>query len=129
MQRNKHLGVLTQGFRYIAVGAASALVELAIFSSLYYIAYIPAVWASPLSLLCSTILNFALSKNWSFKGGSSVPRSLLLYILLLCFNSVFTSIATQCLIDNEVPALFAKLLTMCCVVVWNFFLYRKVVFR
>lgn len=129
MQESKQSDILSQGFRYVIVGVASALFELTVFSALYYIVHISAAWASPVSLLCSTVLNFVLSKNWSFKGSSSMSRSLLLYAVLLCFNSIFTSIATQFLIDIEVPALFAKLSTMCCVVAWNFILYRKLVFR
>lgn len=129
LMQKRRSSVLTQGKRYIAVGLASALLELVIFLLLYQFAHITATWASPISLLCSTALNFTLSKNWSFKGGSSMMRSFGLYIILLCANSIFTSIATQFLVECGLPALFAKLLTMGCVVVWNFFLYRKVVFR
>ncbi|RDB58979.1 hypothetical protein C1878_15915 [Gordonibacter sp. 28C] len=129
MQKSMRSSMLCQGARYVIVGVASALLELIIFSVLYYVAQVSAAWASPVSLLCSTVLNYALSKNWSFKGDSSILKSLLLYVLLLCFNSIFSSIATQFFIDIGISALFAKLLTMSCVVVWNFFLYRKVVFR
>ena len=121
--------MLIQGKRYIVVGLASALLELVIFILLYQFAHIMAAWASPISLLCSTALNFTLSRNWSFKGGSSILRSFVLYIILLCANSIFTSIATQFLVECGLAALFAKLLTMGCIVIWNFFLYRKVVFR
>jgi hypothetical protein len=42
---------------------------------------------------------------------------------------VFTTITTSWLIDIGVFPLIAKIATMGCVVIWNFFLYNKLIFK
>jgi putative flippase GtrA len=70
-----------------------------------------------------------MSYNWTFKSAASLPKSIALYLVLFAFNQLFSNFAIVWLIGLGLPALFAKVITMGCIVLWNFVLYRKVVFK
>lgn len=126
---HERTSALHQMGRYLIVGLLSAGVEYASFAVMLELLSVDISFSSPASLLISTVFNFILSSTWSFKGSSNIARSALLYCLLLAFNMAFSSFGGSMLVSIGVPGLFAKLVTMACVVLWNFVLYRKVVFR
>ena len=121
--------VKAQGARYLVVGCASACIELIIFSLLFYVFGIPVGYSSPISLIMSTIFNFFLSSTWSFKGSTNIKRSAVLYFLLFALNTAFSSAFSGWLFGQGLPGIIAKLITMVCIVLWNFVLYRKVIFH
>ena len=120
--------IIRQWAKYLAVGIASAGVELLFFSLFYYIVGLPVGFSSPASLVLSTVLNFILSSSWSFKGSTNMKRSAFLYAILFAFNTFFSSMASTWLVSIQTPALLAKIITMACIVLWNFVLYKKVIF-
>jgi putative flippase GtrA len=85
--------------------------------------------ATMISLACSTVFNFFMSRAYTFRAVSSLARSLILYLLLFVFNQAFSAFAIVWLIDTGLPSIAAKIVTMGCIVLWNFILYRRVVFR
>lgn len=127
-KRQNRTALLKQGAKYLTVGVASAAVELLFFSLFYYVLGLSVGFASPASLVLSTVLNFLLSSSWSFKGSTNMKRSALLYTILFVFNTCFSSMASTWIVGMGAPALLAKLITMACIVLWNFVLYRKVIF-
>ena len=126
---NASNSVKAQGARYLIVGSLSAVIELLVFSLLFYFVQVPIKYSSPAALLFSTIFNFILSSTWSFKGAKNIVRSIVLYILLFLINTLFSGWASDALFSLGCPGIFAKILTMACIVSWNFILYRKVVFK
>ena len=117
-----------QGARYLIVGGSSALVELMLFQGLYAMLQMDVVVANVCAVVASTAFNFLLNRTLTFKSASNPARSVLLYLLLLALNTCFTSTAIALLVSMGTPSVAAKLLTMACVTLWNFVLYRKVVF-
>ena len=56
-------------------------------------------------------------------------RSMVLYVVLLAFNIAFSTFAIGWLVGVGAEPAVAKVFTQGCVVVWNYFLYNKVVFK
>jgi putative flippase GtrA len=120
--------LLRQGFLYVVVGTSSALIELVLFQVLYTIVGINYAAANITALVTSTAYNFLLNGRITFKGVTNKLWCLVKYLILFAFNTTFTTLAIGFLLGYGWPSLIAKLATMCCVVLWNFVLYRKVIF-
>jgi putative flippase GtrA len=123
---NKQL--LRQGFFYVVVGTTSALIELVLFQILYSLIGLNYATSNITALTTSTAYNFLLNGRVTFKGVSNKVKCLIKYLILFAFNSTFTTLAIGFLLGLGWHSLIAKLATMCCVVLWNFILYRKVIF-
>jgi len=130
--------LLQQSSRYLIVGFSTVAIELFLFWILYeIIGYQTVVSAFGLSLLLSNVIaivaatfyNFIMSRTWTFKSTSSLPRSITLYLILFVFNQIFSSTVIVMLVDIGIHSILAKVFTIACIVCWNFFLYRLVVFK
>lgn len=125
----ERLGKTTrQAIAYVAVGGGTALLELVVFQGLYALSPLGVVGSNVIAVIIATICNFVLNGTTTFKTCSNWIRSAILYTLLFLFNTTFSTLTIGWLINAGAPSLMAKLSTMICIVVWNFFLYKKVVF-
>lgn len=113
---------------FIMVGVGTALLELAVFSLLYRLIGIGAAPANVIAIVTSTATNFFLNGTVTFKGSSNMVRSAVLYLALFLFNTFFSTTVISLGADAALPAEAVKLVTMGCIAVWDFVLYRKVVF-
>lgn len=120
---------ITQGFRYVVVGGISALFELLLFLGCYELLHVPAAYSNIIALVSSTIVNFSINRQWSFKSSANLAGSMIKYGILFLFNLGFSTFVVTWLIGLGLPAVLAKFITMACIVCWNFVLYRKVVFK
>ena len=118
-----------KGISYLLIGGASALIELGLFNIVYYLFGNNAPISNIIAILIATCFNFLMNKSFTFKSSSNMARSAVLYPILFASNLVFTTITTSWLIDIGVFPLIAKIATMGCVVIWNFFLYNKLIFK
>jgi putative flippase GtrA len=121
--------IVQKGFRYLLVGGASALIELLLFSGIYYLFGQNAPISNIIAVIVATCFNFLTNRTFAFKSSNNFARSLILYVSLFCLNLIFTTLVTTMLIHYGLLPLLAKLLTMGCVVSWNFVLYNKVIFK
>ncbi|MDR2672530.1 MAG: GtrA family protein [Coriobacteriales bacterium] len=121
--------ILRQGGRYLIVGFSSALIELVLFFSLHELLAAHIILSNVCAITIATAYNFWLSRTWTFRSVSSLPRSAVLYLLLFVFNQVFSSVTIVWLVGLGLLPILAKLFTMACIVCWNFVLYRQVIFR
>ncbi len=119
--------LLRQGIAYVAVGVGTALLELVLFELLLWLGVALAP-ANICAVCVATVVNFALNGTVAFKGSTSFARSLVLYLLLFALNTAFSTFTIGWLVDAGMASYIAKGLTMVCIVLWNFVLYRKVVF-
>lgn len=117
-----------QFLKYLFVGGISALIELCAFQFLYLIASWDVFPANTVAITLSTTFNFLANRSFTFSSTKKPIRSLLFYILLFCINASITSFAIAWLLSIGWHPILAKLLTMACVVCWNFVLYRKLIF-
>lgn len=115
--------------RYLLVGGASALTELALFAALVKILPEGLTAANVIAVCTATLLNFALNRFWSFRSTSALGRSFVLYLALFVFNLSFGTYAIHYLVGLGLYEVYAKLITMVMITGWNFVIYRWVVFR
>lgn len=122
--------LLGHGIKYLIVGSSSAVIELVVFQVLLSIAHFPIELSNIAAICCSTAFNFLMNRSFTFKSTSNPLRSLLLYIALFAFNTALTTTVLSFMVGvfGWNPTI-SKIITMACVVAWNFVLYRKVIFR
>ncbi|MGI1659694.1 MAG: GtrA family protein [Desulfitobacterium sp.] len=114
--------------KYLIVGGSTALLELLIFLGLRRVMDFDVVSANVLAIGIATGCNFLMNRNWSFRSSTRVSRSFSLYISLILFNMVFTTWMITLLVSWGVLDFWAKFFMMGAATVWNFLLYRKVIF-
>lgn len=114
--------------KYIGIGGFSALCELSLFSILGGVG--ASVFLSNiLSVIIATAINYLLNRFWAFKAKKSSIKSLVLYLCLFAFNITFSSNFIVFLSNAGANSIIAKLISMILITLWNFVLYKKVVFR
>lgn len=116
-------------FKYLFVGGSSALLELILFQAFYVLFGWQIAIANVIAVVLATSYNFVLNRTWSFGQNGNTLRSVILYLLLFAFNTTFSTTAISLLVSQGLPSLIAKLLTQVCIVLWNYVLYRKVIFK
>ncbi|MBQ9020487.1 MAG: GtrA family protein [Eggerthellaceae bacterium] len=118
----------TQGVKYLAVGAGTALFELALFQGLFSFTPLGVEMSNIVAVLVATAANFLLNRNVTFKSTSNPVRSLVLYVLLFAFNLTFSTLVISWLVGIGCHSAVAKVATQACIVLWNFVIYRKIIF-
>ena len=94
-----------QFMKYLLVGGSTALIELTLYTLFRRVIHLELAVSNISATVCATTFNFIVNRGWSFKAASNLSRSLVMYLLLFCF------------------------ITMGIVTMWNFVLYRKVIFK
>lgn len=118
-----------QGLSYVLVGGGTALLELGLFQLLYELIGLPLEPSNVLATIVATATNFLLNRSVTFKSSSSPVRSAILYCLLFAFNTTVSTLAIGFMVRFGLPSAIAKVLMQGAVVVWNFFIYRKIIFK
>lgn len=118
-----------QAVKYLFVGGSSAVLELVIFQLLYKCVLLDVVTSNILAIILATIYNFMLNRGFAFRSSTNMVRSIVLYLVLFCVNSAFSSGMVYLFQENTLPVLFGKIIAMCCTVSWNYYLYRNIIFK
>ena len=117
-----------QGISYILVGGGTALLELGLFQLLYEIIGLPLQASNVAATIVATATNFMLNRSVTFKSTSNPVRSAVLYCALFAFNTTVSTLAISAMVGLGLPSAVAKVIMQGAVVVWNFFIYRKIIF-
>lgn len=115
--------------KYLFVGGSSALLELLLFQLLYAVLGWQIAVANISAVIIATAYNFLLNRSWAFKQDKNAARSILLYLLLFAFNTTFSTTAISLLVARSISSVIAKLFTQVCIVLWNYVLYKRVIFK
>lgn len=121
-------GLFAQSVRYLLVGGGSAALEFAIFWTLSSPLHVSARVSNVIAVPIATVVNFAMNRQWTFKSSSHWLRSAVLYLIIWSLNLVFTTSVIGYAADHGFDPSLAKIATMAAVTLWNFWLWRKVVF-
>lgn len=103
--------------------------EVLLFTGMRRILFLNLPLSNVIAVGVATLLNFLINRHWSFKATEKTSRSLALYLILLCLNTVFSTYAITLMVVQGFDEVIAKLITMVLITLWNFVLYRKVIFR
>ena len=121
-------GVFAQGMRYLLVGGSSAALELAVFWTLSSPLDVDVRVSNVIAVFAATVYNFLVNRQWTFNASSHWARSAVLYLTLWSVNLVFTTTVIVYADGQGFNATLAKMGTMAVITLWNFWLFRKVVF-
>lgn len=120
--------------KYAISGFSALLADYSSFLLLYYLIHLPLLVSNSFSFLLGFIVSFTLQRNWTFKGSSSYRlrgrHQLVIYFGLSIFNLLISN--TLILVLNKkllIPAVFAKLVTVAIIAVWNYTIFRLFLFR
>lgn len=115
--------------KYLLVGGFTAFIELLLYVFLRNVVYLNLTLSNITAVVIATAINFLINKEWSFKSSSNLFRSLILYLILFSFNAIFSTLAITFMVNLKILDIVAKFVTMCIITIWNFIIYRKLIFR
>ena len=122
-------GFLEQLSKYFGVSFTQTFVEFGVFAALHGLGLGTSV-ANVFAITCSASYNFIMNRNITFKSSSNLTRSIVLFVMLYCWNLLFSSTCLAVLPDAlGWSSTLVKLLTMACQGIWGFLLSRYVIFR
>ncbi|RYX79369.1 GtrA family protein [bacterium] len=117
--------------RYLTSGGIAFVIEYGIFIFLLSL-NVHLFVANSISFIIGVLSGFLLHKYWSFAGlhAKSTGIQTITTILLGCINLLLTNILIALLVDYiNFPAYLAKVLVILCIVIWNYLLFNKIIFR
>jgi Predicted membrane protein len=126
--------VIRQLIKYGVSGGATVGTDYGTFTLLYALKA-SLIVATVASLLAGFVVSFTLNRLWVFgakkeKADKSVRLQIGLYVSLLAVNTTFTYIFILYVTRwTGVSAYVAKLMAIALIMVWNYFAYKKVIFR
>lgn len=115
------------------VGVLTLLIDVAITTFLHTVFHLAPFMASAIGFCSGFFFNFPMNRHKVFRHSSndrfSLNLQIIMVLLLSLFNLVFTSAVVHLLVTHEVlPIGIAKTILTGAIAVWNFLLFKFVVF-
>jgi putative flippase GtrA len=120
---------ITQFIRYFITGALATVSEYIVFTTIYT-GFRALYAANTIGMSVGFIISFVMNRSWSFKSKGNPVRQLVLTLILFIINLGISNVFIH-ILSNMVgihPQL-SKLMVMGVIVMWNFVLYRKVIYK
>lgn len=120
--------------RYGIFGGLSYLIDISSFLILYNIFHTALFLATSISFTLGLLFSFATNKLFVFEATKqeahhTTTRQAILYGALVVFNMLFTYIFVKVLLEAHVASAIAKTLSTACITLWNFFIYKRIIFK
>ncbi len=121
-------GFLTPTFiKWLLVGSTSLLLDIVVFTYLYYLIEIVFV-SNFIAAVVSTTFNYFAHYFWTFDSVSAHRKTVLRYFLNILFLWVMSSLIIEVLMSNGLREVLSKILSMCILLPFNYFVLRKYVY-
>ena len=125
-----------QILKYTVTGGLAFLTEYGSFLFLTFVAGVNVLVISQTVSFCLGLLvSFLGSRQFTFKDAEKIYQrnkktQLTSYLLLAIFNLLVSNLLIHGLVDYmDIPSWIAKALTMAAVVMWNFVIFKKIIFK
>ncbi|RJO62240.1 GtrA family protein [candidate division WS5 bacterium] len=123
--------LLEKIFKYIFIGIISLIIDagfLYIFTEFLKINYLI---SAGISFLIALLFNFQMNREWTFsETRGKYTKQFISYIVLVIFNLFFTILFMYVSTDIlNIYYLYSKIIIITLIALWNFILYRKVIFK
>lgn len=121
-----------KSIRYLISGCIAFVAEYTSFIIIYYTAIQSGVVANIISFTFGLVTSFTLNKYFTFRDNNQQRKGslqIILYIALAISNLLMTTVAIGFLLSLHIKAFVAKILLMMLVAVWNYFLFKKFIFK
>jgi len=120
---------IVQFVRYIITGALAAGAEYAVFTVLYW-GFKALYAANTIGMSVGFMVSFVMNRSWSFKSKGNPVRQLVLTLILFIINLGISNAFIHVLSDIiGIYPQISKIIVMGFIVMWNFVLYRKVIYK
>jgi len=120
----------TQFVHYVMVGGSAFAVEFLLYALCNELLGLKYYISNAIVYTLKFWMIFLLNRLFTFKSKGIFWRQAARYLALFCFNLALTSLLiyafTDCLLVDKY---ISKLLVSCCVVLWNFPLYKHFIYR
>lgn len=115
--------------RYLGVGGTAFVVDFGATVLARDVLKLPLWLAVTIGLAAGFVVNFALQRNFAFRTDRPYAWSMFLYISLVLFNWIATTIGMYVLVDQfGLSTASGKLICTVLTTMWNYPLYRFIVF-
>lgn len=122
----------TSMIKYFIVGVASFLTDYLIFIFAHYFIKMPIFASGLLSFSLAFILSFIFQKNWTFKADVQINKTYLQlaqYLAVALFNMFIAAYGTLLISNLGVPPFLARPVVFGIIMVWNYLIYKKIIFK
>jgi putative flippase GtrA len=115
-------------------GVTALIIDYGVFLILYYIFKVDVAFATVLGLSVGFIASFMLNKLWTFRDRRSTKKvqtlsQIVLYGLLFILNNAFTIFLIRTLLVVGISAAVGKIISTILITLWNYALYKKLIFK
>ena len=122
--------LMGQVVRYLITGFSSAAIEFSLLFLCRDVLSFSIVVSNSIALSIVFWFNYLMNRKWSFKSTTSLKKQLPMYLVLFIFNLVASDFIMYLLTSRlSLHYMFAKVFAIGAVVTWNFFLYKKVIYK
>jgi putative flippase GtrA len=122
-----------KGFKYISAGLASWVVDYGTLMFLFYVLHFRLEVATTAAFIAGFVVNFTLVKYWVFGKSARNKQAVLAqgsaYIVLTAFNLLVTNLIIVFLAKRNIGPAVSKIFTTALIALWNFFIYRRLIFK
>lgn len=117
--------------KYILTGLVAFTIEYTLYLILYIKMGFYYITASVIVYAIVFWFSFLVNRYWAFKSKGNIKSQLMLYTLLFAFNLVVSNIAVMYLLTDIIglSAFVSPFLKTGLVVCWNFFFYKRYIYK
>ena len=116
--------------RYLITGFSSFFLEYLLFFSMFKLMNIYELISNTIAITIVFWFNFLVNRFWSFKSKSKFSKQLFLYGCLFVFNTGISNLFIYVSSNHlNISPLLSKVFIMGLIVIWNFILYKTVIYR
>lgn len=116
-------------FRYGIVGILSVLIDFLLLFFCFNIMGITQNISISIAFIISTIFNFTMHRNFTFKKKNNFKTQLVKYVLLISLSYMITILSIHYLVVIGFNLYFSKLLSVCFVYLYGYVFNKLFVFR
>ncbi len=119
-----------QFFRYLVTGGLAAAAEYSLFYVLNILVGLSLILSNSAAYTSGFVISFILNRVWSFESKGHLGRQLLLYTILFGINLALSNILVT-LFTNQlgIATMISKAIAMGIIVLWNFVIYKKIIYK
>lgn len=124
-------------FRFVLVGGLNTTIDFSVLFILKSLG-LPAIGANIISTATAFCFSFFANKKYTFKANGDTKRQIVSFILVNLFGlwvlqtiiiQAVSLLLTPANLSPEMTLLIAKLIATIATLIWNYFMYSRVVFK
>ena len=122
---------MDQLIRYLITGFTAFGIEYVLYVLLYKVLHVDYVLASMIVYSIVFGFSFLTNRKWTFQSTGNIKKQTVQYGLLFAFNLIVSNLFLLRFFTETlgISALLSPFFKMACVVCWNFFIYKYIIYK